>query len=238
MADLDRYSKHPASTVTGATAWFDDQRPLGAGRHQVVLCNNALHLVRQNSLRTLAHHVGSTTIWRTVAVGTASGAPTPDQVQWMRLPADGVLLVDLGVQSVVAYGTGVPYPRLKLSARWAPESAGDTVGAVLVVLPAALGPAATAPVDLGLVGPAYYDSDSYTGSTAFANLALQIPLTDEHVAELPTACAPGYPPSAPTETGVRFAFRSYLGTYNSSNQNAAGRRASMLGISLYLETPP
>lgn len=237
MADLSKYIRHPVYTTTGATAWFDDQRPLGAGRHQIILANNALHLTRENSLRTLAHHPGTTTLWRSYVTGT-TGDPTPAQIDWMRLPGNGVLALDLGVHHAVAYGTDRRWPRLRCTFRWAPEDAGDTIGAVLVVIPAPTRPEPSA-VGLRGAGTAFYSSDSYTGSTSFADGVLSIELSDAHLADLSTAPTAGYPPAAPPtlESGTRFAFRAFLGAYNSGNQDVGGRRASLVGISLYLQTP-
>jgi len=235
VADLGYYLRHPASTTTGASSWFDDDRPLGAGRFQLFFGSNGLHLLRENSLRHLASHPGTETgLWRTVAVGDAGSAPSPSSIQWGRVPGDGVLLVDFGVHHVQRYGETASWPRLRCDFRWAPEDGGDAIGAILVVIPAPTGPGATAPIVLP-TSPEYYASAVYTGSTSFADASLTVGLSDALVAPLYTAPAAGYPPVDPDEQGQRMAFRALFGTFNSSDQNAPGRRAGVVGLSLFLE---
>lgn len=235
MCDLGYYLRHPPATSTGAASLLDAQRPLGAGRFQFLFGSNALHLLRENSLRTLAAHPGTVNgLWRTSLGGVA--APTPADVQWGRVPGDGVLLVDFGVHHVERYGERASWPVVRCDFRWAPEDAGDTIGAVLVVIPAPTGPGATAPIVLPS-SPDFYAADTYTGSTSFADQTLRVPLSDALVAPLHTSPASGYPAAEPDEQGRRNAFRAFLGTFNTSDQNAPGRRASVLGLSLFLEAP-
>jgi hypothetical protein len=233
MADLGYYVRHPASSTTGAASWFDDDRPLGAGRFQIIYGSNALHLLRENPLRTLGAHPGSLNgIWRTTATGT-TGA-TPSSVQWGRAPGDGVLLVDWGVHHVTRVGDTASWPRLRCDFRWAPEDGGDTLGAVLVVVPVSSWAGSTVPIVLP-TSSEYYDATTYTGSTSYADASLTVALTDTLLAPMHTAPAAGYPPVEPDEQGERFAFRALLGFYNTSDQNAVGRRGSALGLSLFLE---
>ena len=93
MADLS-----PPSGIRrrrGPGDGMDDQQPLGAGRHQLILANNALHLTRENSPSHARAPPGTTTLFARTSRGNDND-PTPAQIDWMRLRATGRARLDLG----------------------------------------------------------------------------------------------------------------------------------------------
>lgn len=227
MTDLDRYIRHPASTSTGATSWLYKERPFGAGRHQTILCNNALRLVRANSVRPLCTHNGVRGLWR-AALGGTTNDPNLWDIDWTLTPKQGGCALDLGVHWVWRYGAGdTRYPTLICRVRGAVEDAGDTLGVFVGVAP---GERFLAPDDL-------YDHWHHTGDTLYTEKTLVIPLGETSVASKRIRLVGGTSTADPEEVAELLVFRVFLGAYNSAGTNTLGRLANLLGISLFLEPP-
>jgi hypothetical protein len=229
MATVNRYLRHPASTVTGSGAVFDENHPLGAGRHQLLLASNTRYLLRQNTTRQVATHPGVRLFWRASARGisaTFSGSPGPDEIQWDQRAPSAVSLC-LGTHHTKRFPGDARFPQLVARFRTVLEDPGDTMGVVLLVVPGLRGhPTSTA----------HHTSSTYTG-TAYASRTLTLPLSEGDLARVGMEPVSGTSTDASDEPGEVLAFVAFLGAYCSSNQNAVGRRASIVGITLGLEAP-
>lgn len=225
MSALDRYIRHPVAGTSGATAIIDANRPLGAGRFQLVLAGNTAWLSKQNALRTLASHPGVGSFYRQ-ATDASTAAPTPGNIPWNYRTKDGAVTICLGTHYVWRYPENGRWPKLTCSFRWMVEG-GYTLGAALIVVPGRRRPTE---------GPGRYDNGTTT-SASFARKRLSLSLEDADLERVDHRPVGGTSTTPPTEGGQLALFTAYLGAVNSSNTNTAGQLAYIRAVSLFLEAP-
>lgn len=226
MTDLDRYLLHPASTATGATSWLDNDRPLGAGRHQSVVGSNLLRLGRANCCRPLFSHPGVRGIWRPARDPVFSGHPVVGDLNWTFSPKDGGIAIDLGTHWVWRYATDTRWPQVVLTLRAAVENSGDTLGTFFGITPG----------ERFLVERDPHDTELFT-TTSYTTKRYALSLSEESLERMEFTPLGGTGAGDPDEHIQLYRFRAWLGGYNTSNANTPGRLAHVLGISLGLEPP-
>lgn len=229
MSLLGKYMPHP---TIGSGSWGDANDPLDAGRW-TMLRQNAVFLVQENASRHLAAHPGFRDLYRASTNGTGfTDAPQLQQIPLTYTRKTGGAFIDFGVHwfhaaplQDTAAAVSAHYGTLQLRARWKVEG-GYTCGAVLAVSPGAEGPFVAQTADSG--------RDTTTSAT-WADLSLDVPLSDAFVREasmIPAAGAAGTVDIY--QRGVVRMGRIFAGFYCSSNTNSAGSRASVVNISLRL----
>lgn len=224
MSLLQRYIRHRAPGSTQDDALVNRYLPLDAGR-MVILANNAQHLCEQNPRRALRQHPGVRDFYAPAMSGTSfTAAPTVNDIRWATSQKDGACCIDLGTFYVWKLPGG-RLPRLTAAFTAAVEG-GYSLGWVLGVSPGLRGP-------LSAVAQA---GDVTTSATWTRNDAF-IDLTPGCLAPWTMAPTNGIAEPATDETGGLQVFRAFLGAYCSSNSNTSGARASIVGVSLYLEQP-
>ena len=228
MATINRYLRHVASSTTGSTAPFDENQGFGAGRHQLLLASNARYLLQRNAVRPLATHPGVRDFWRASLRGISStylGTPGADEIQWQLRASDGALAIHLGTHVVKRYPGDTHLPSLVVRYRIALDDAGDTAGVVLLAEPGGY-PSARS----------HSTGTTHTG-TSWSAGSLTLPLEDRDVQRVRLLPVGGTSSDAPEEEGDALLVSVWMGAYCSSNQDAGGRRASLVGITLGLEPP-
>lgn len=229
MSLLGKYMPHPA---IGSGSWGDANDPLDAGRW-TMLRQNAVFLVQENASRHLAAHPGFRDLYRASTNGTSfTDPPQLSQIPLVYTRKTGGAFIDFGVHwfhaaplQDSAGAAAAPYGTLQLRARWMVEG-GYTCGAVLAVSPGAEGPFVAQTADSG--------RDTTTSAT-WADLSLDVPLSDAFVREVSMIPAAGAAGTVDTyQRGVVRQARIFAGFYCSSNTNSAGQRASVVNISLRL----
>lgn len=212
-----------------ADALFRADEPLGAGRVQLA-AHNARLLARRNSVRPLVQHPG----WRdfyqpatlpALAPPTAASGPVPGDVQWNLGSKSGGMTFCSGPHFAWRYPDG-RWPLVRFSWQWMVEG-GHTAAAVAVVVPDGV-----SVLDAG----AEYRV-ALTTSASWAGVELDVPLSAARVRPTLHELVPGASIDPPTERVELLQFRVFLGAYNSSNNNASGDLASLLGLSVFLVPP-
>lgn len=228
MGFPDRFITVPAFDSAGAH--FQADRPLGAGRVQLA-AHNARLVARRNAVRPLVDHPGWRGFYRAALVPalappTASTGPVIGDIDWSLKPKSGGVTFCSGPHYAWQYPDG-RWPRVRFSWTWMVEG-GNTAGAVVAVVPEGQsvlsGAAATAARTI--------TTATWTRETAEIQLsrALVRPTLHEPV--------PGRSTDPPQERVTLYEFRVYLGAYCSSNTDASGQRASLVGLSVGLIPPP
>jgi len=226
MGFPDRYILHPP--FDAADAQFRADEPLGAGRVQLH-AHNAKLLAARNTLRPLAQHPGWRDFWKpatdpTQAAPVALRLPRPGDIQWFLGRKSGGVTFCTGPHYVVRLPDG-RWPTVRFAWRWAVEG-GYTAGAVAAVTR-----------EGASVVMALASSGKTTTSSTFADESIDIPLSDGLVTPTPLSPVGGSSTSEPDETVEVALFRAWFGAYNSSNTDAAGSRASIVVLSVYLVEP-
>lgn len=225
MSLFSRYLRHRAPGATQDDALVQRYLPLDAGR-MAILANNAQHLAEQNPRRALRQHPGVRDFYAPALDGTSFvDPPTTSQIRWAVSQKDGACCIDLGTFSAWPMPDG-RLPRVTCAFTTMVEGA-FTLGWVFAVSPGLRGPLAAVAQPSGVTTSATWDAASASVNLDRGSLA-------------PWSCAPtnGIDEASTEEAGDLMAFRAYLGAYCSSNTNSGGSRASIVGVSLYLEPQP
>lgn len=209
ISTLGRVIRVSADRVTA-------DQPLGAGLAQI-LASNAVHLARENGLRTLAEHPGSATdAWRNLLVaGDVNAFP------WDFSAGDGTVILCTGPRLVRFYGETVRAPRFEARWRWKAPS-GYTAGAILLVTP-------------GLAQPdtarhPYVTTTTTSTSLVDASLTLTLDAGLRQTRERQV-----YPAAAADETGTVHEACAFLGWWCTSNQGSDP--VVIRGASIFLREP-
>jgi hypothetical protein len=226
MSLLSRYMRHRAPGSTQDDALVNRYLPLDAGR-MTLLANNAQHLCAQNPRRALRHHPGVRDFYAPAGDSALVAAPSPSQIRWATSQKDGACTIDLGTFYVWAMpGDPGRLPRVTCEFTVMVEG-GFTLGWVFAVSPGTRGPLAAVA----------YPADVTTSATWTLTEA-SVDLEAGHVAPWAMAPTNGVDEVVTAEAGQLMVFRAFLGAYNSSNTNAGGSLASIVGVSLYTEPRP
>lgn len=183
-----------------------------------ILASNATLATRENELRT---------VWERGPVQVWADCTTSDDERtflWSGTEADGVLAQYVGTVRVRLYGETARPPRVVLACRGAAPG-GQTLGVILMALPAFAAPDPGAPMQ----------AVARTTSTTVVDLTATVNLTAESLGV--TAIAPpatGSPPAV-DETGTMTSVDLYVGAYCTSN--GSGSKASLGGLTVYLAEP-
>lgn len=221
---FSRYLRHRAAGSTQDDAIVNRYLPLDAGR-MAILANNAQHLCEQNPRRALRQHPGVRDFYAPALTGTSFvDAPTVNDIRWAVSQKDGACCIDLGTFFAWPFPGG-RLPRLRCKFTTAVEG-GYSLGWVLAVSPGGRGPLS-----------AVAQASGVTTSATWTEREPYVDLARGHLQTLTMAPTNGVSEVSTAEAGQVPTFRAFLGAYNSSNSNTGGARASIVGITLYLEQP-
>lgn len=191
--------------------------PLGAGLVQLI-GSNATHAARQNNLRCLWEHPGSSNIYADVPPGGL------DYFDWDDVESDGRFTAYAGLHRVRLFGETTRWPRLELRFRGLAPS-GYELGVILVAMPAP-----------GLPTTRGQYATMTTSATSLTDCALTLALDGSGMGTQRVA------PRAGTgvlttldEVGAVPAVAVYLGAWCTSG--GSQREAEMHGLTLFLREP-
>lgn len=197
--------------------------PMGSGRNTLLL-NNIRHLSTVNAGRALWTSPGVEGFYRAAIGGTGyTGAPSPQRIDWRYTRKTGGCGLYLGRHFAWKDPRG-RWPRV--SCRFAVKVASTyTAGLVLAIVRG----------DGSVMGATEYDADTYT-DTSFTEYELAVDLTDASTTQTAYTPTNGTSAAAIDENGALFEFSAYLGGY--CNSNGSGDPASVVGVTLTLESAP
>lgn len=204
-------------TALGADDRARADQPGDAALFQL-LASNATLATRENELRVL---------WERLPIQVWADCLVSDDYRtllWSGAASAGVLAQWCGQHRVRLYGEQQRPPRVVLSFRGAAPAA-QTLGVILLAMPSFGDPDIAVPTQ-GVVR---------TTSTTMVDLSIAIDLTPEALGLTSISPAPtGSPPSV-VETGGMPTLSIFVGAWCTSN--SAGAKASLGGMTLYLEPP-
>jgi len=199
-------------------ARFQADKPLGSGLVQIVGSNAEL-AARENNLRTLWEHPGSSNIYADLPLG---GVPFFD---WDTDASAGRFTAFCGVHRVRPHGSSGLWPKLVLRARGLAPST-YTLGLILVALPAP---------GLPSVSAGLYDTITTT-ATSLTDLTLSLSLDSSRVGQTPIRPRLGHGAiTTVDEAGEAPSVALYLGAWCTSG--GSGSKAELHEITLYLAPP-
>ena len=218
---LGYYLQHPPSSASGPTQPYGGNAPLGAGRWQLQMANNVLHLQSLYPRRPILWHQGTLPL-----VGlylpdyyTYWGRPRPGGV-WPNLPTPGDVLWNTVQDGLNTFGSGVwhgafcesfgshqvflsasgKWPIVRVTARGRTQRVlsgpSSTIALYLVLAPGSQGPSV---VGSG-VGACAIDAQTSTTNT-YLDLAVEQGITDPCVEQRSIAMTTGSTPTPVQETG-------------------------------------
>lgn len=224
MGFPDRFIITPA--FDASDAHFRANEPLGGGRVQLA-AHNALLVAQRNTFRPLAQHPGWRDFYQPAAVPAlappvSATAPVPGDVQWSLGPKSGGVTFCSGPHYAWPDPQGF-WPKVRFTWRWAVEG-GHTAGAVVVV----------APEGRSVTDSGNGVNQATTTSATFSQVTLDVPLSVALVRPTLHEPVPGASTDPPEDRIHLYELRVYVGAFNSSNTDASGSRASLLGLSVFL----
>lgn len=213
------------SDVTTIGRWLDiaaaraaKNQPLGAG-HMQMMASNATLAARENEIRPLWEHPGSSNVYADLPLG---GVPFFD---WDTEETAGRFTAFCGVHRARRYGETIKYPRLELRLRGLAPSTFQ-LGVILVAMPGPGQPSA---------GTGLYTTLT-TGSTSLTPMKLTLDLAP--LAMGSSLIAPRTGTGTITtlpESGRVPSVAVYVGAWCTSG--GSGAKAEMRGMTLFLREP-
>lgn len=199
------------------TSRTNANEPLGSGLVQII-GSNATHAARQNNLRTLWEHPGSSNIYADLPAGGL------DFFDWDDVEADGRFVAYCGLHRVRPYGETASWPRLELRFRALAPTPYD-LGVVLVAMPAP-----------GLPTTRGQYATMTTNVTTMTDCALTLALQGGGMGSQRVAPRAGTGVlTSLDEDGQVPAVAIYLGAWCTSG--GSGSKAEMHGLTLFLREP-
>jgi hypothetical protein len=204
-------------TALGAADRARADQPGDAALFQL-LASNATLATRENELRVLWERL-PIQVWADCTV-------TNDErtLLWSGDASAGVLAQWCGTHRVRLYGEQQRPPRLVLSFRGAAPAA-QTLGVILLAMPAFGDPDVSVPTQ-GVV--------RHT-TTTMTDLSIAVDLTPATLGRTTIVPSPTGSPLVTTETGDMPSISVFVGAWCTSN--SSGAKASLGGMTLYLEPP-